>query len=315
MTITHTQIKLSTFISHLLGGCSMALPMYDHVHMISSSLTPIFTFSFFFFFLLLTTLPTSICQEQNNNKHAECSKPYTCGEISNIYYPFWGENRPSYCGSNKQLELKCEGHRNTSIQVGSQSFQVLRIDQLGHTMTMVRKGLVYDSCSSGLITNTSLNSSLFQYMNNVRNITIFYDYHCPENNNTVLPNATTNSFQCREDGNKSAFFVDPAAATANVQNCEGVRSIEVQVTQELEPGGGGIEGLNKALSAGFDVRYVSDSQACLRCILSNGTCGANDESHFSCYCPDGTDALDCSHHHSTYSFFPFSSLLFRHRFN
>ncbi|KAJ1430581.1 Wall-associated receptor kinase, galacturonan-binding domain [Sesbania bispinosa] len=251
-----------------------------NIHIISSLLTPIFTFTFFF----LTTFPTtSIGQE--HNKYTECSQPYTCGEISGIFYPFWGENRPSYCGSNKQFELKCEANQNTSIQVGSQSFHVLRIDQLSYTMKMVRKGLVYDHCSSGL-TNTSLSSSsLIHFMPNVRNITIFYD--CPENG--------TNSFPCQEDRNKHALYVN--STTREVQNCKGV-SIEVHVTEEVELDGGGIEGLNKGLNAGFDVMYDYDIQACLRCVLSNGTCGTNDESQFSCYCPDGTVALDCSHHHS-----------------
>ncbi|XP_027343290.1 LEAF RUST 10 DISEASE-RESISTANCE LOCUS RECEPTOR-LIKE PROTEIN KINASE-like 1.2 [Abrus precatorius] len=255
------------------------LLMDETIHMIVS----IFLTSSLF---LLITCPTSICQEEN--KHVECSKPYTCGQIYNIYYPFWGENRSSYCGSNHQFRLKCEAHQNTSIQLGSQNFQVLHIDQVGYTMQMVRTGLVYDHCSSLALTNTSLNSNLFLYTSSVRNITIFYG--CPS---SMLSN-TTHSFPCQEGGNKSVFYGDPT--TTRVQDCEGVR-IEVQVTQELTQDGG-IEGLNKALSEGFQVNYISDGQLCLKCILTNGTCGANDKSQFSCFCPDGTEALDCSLHQS-----------------
>lgn len=278
-------------ISHLL----LVFLMDDHLHMISSFLTPIFTLSFFFLFVI--TLPTlSICQE--HNKYEVCTTPYTCGELTNIYYPFWGDTRPSYCGRNKQFEIKCEGKQNTSIQIGSQSFKVLQIDQLGYTMRMARKGLVYDHCSSGL-SNTSLNSEFFHYMPNVTSITIFYD--CPE---TAVRNGT-NSFPCKEGMNKSAVYVDHATAE-QVQNCRGV-SIEVKLSHEVDSNVGGIEGLNKALDAGFDVNYDSGYQVCLRCLLSNGTCGSNDKSQFSCYCMDGSEASDCSHHHSMFSF-PFSSL-------
>ncbi|CAL5213958.1 unnamed protein product [Lathyrus oleraceus] len=257
----------------------MISPMNDdHIHMTT----------FTSLFLFLTIFPTTICQQQHN-KHVDCLKPYTCGEVSNIYYPFWGQNRPSYCGINSdQFHLKCDTHhRNTSIQIASQNFQVLYINQFVYTMTMFRKGLVYDNCSSAL-TNTSLDSSHFHYMSNVRNITILYN--CA--NDIKIPNgANMNSFSCKEDSSKRAFYTD--SETAEGVKCEGVR-VDVQVTKEVELGGG-IEGLNKALSRGFDVEYVADTQKCLKCVLSNGTCGGNDMSQFSCYCPDGTEGLDCSY--------------------
>lgn len=88
----------------------------------------------------------------------------------------------------------------------------------------------------------------------------------------------------------SAFYGDPE--TARVQDCEGPR-IEVQVSKEPVLGEG-IEGLNKALSEGFRVHLISEAQVqqCLECVVSNGTCGANDESQFTCFCQDGTEGLD-----------------------
>ncbi|RDX95422.1 LEAF RUST 10 DISEASE-RESISTANCE LOCUS RECEPTOR-LIKE PROTEIN KINASE-like 1.2, partial [Mucuna pruriens] len=242
--------------------------------------------TFLFLTSILFFLIASIIA-QEDTKHNECSKPYNCGQMS-IYYPFWGESRPSYCASNLQFKLNCEGNQNTTIQLGSQSFQVLHFDTVSYTMTMVRTGLVYDNCSSPALTNTSLDSSLFSYLPSVSNITIFYD--CPS---SVLLNSTR-SFPCKEGGNKGAFFGDPS--TRKVQDCEGAR-IEVKVTKEHVPVGG-IEGLNKALNYGFEVHFISEVQLCLGCILTNGTCGTNDESQFSCFCPDGTEGLDCSHYHS-----------------
>ncbi|KAK7359500.1 hypothetical protein VNO77_01460 [Canavalia gladiata] len=253
--------------------------MDDNTHMkMCYFLTPILFF--------LITCPTSICQE--DNKHIDCGKPYTCGEISNIYYPFWGENRPSYCGSSHQFKLTCEDHQNTIIQLGSQTFKVLQIDQVTYTITMIRTGLAYDHCFSSALTNTSLDSSPFRYMQNVTNITIFYD--CPR---SMLSN-TTHSFPCQDDQNKGAFYGNPA--TIRVQDCKGP-SVEVQVTKDHVPNGR-IEELNKSLSAGFQVYYIADSRICLTCLFSNGTCGSNNNSQFTCFCPDGTQASDCSQHHS-----------------
>ncbi|KAL2343536.1 hypothetical protein Fmac_004821 [Flemingia macrophylla] len=249
----------------------------NNVYMISLFVTPIF------FFL------TAPITAQEDTKYEECSKPFNCGQMS-IYYPFWGGSRPSFCASNHQLKLECDANQNTTIQLGSQTFQVIQYDQVRYTMTMVRIGLVYDHCSSSDLTNTSLDSSLLTYMPNVRNITIFYG--CPS---SVIANRT-HSFLCQDGGDKGAFYGDPR--TIKVQDCGGAR-IEVQVTEGHEPDGG-IQGLNKALSKGFQVHYISDARVelCVKCILSNGTCGANDESQFSCFCQDGSEALNCSNHHS-----------------
>ncbi|KAG5015210.1 hypothetical protein JHK85_021346 [Glycine max] len=238
---------------------------------------------FLFFTSLFLFLTASISAQNNNTKHEECSQPYSCGQYS-IYYPFWGGIRPNYCASNDQLKLQCEGNQNTTIQLGSQSFQVLHFDDPVHyTLTMVRTGLIYDHCSSSALTNTSFNSSLFRYSQNVTNITIFYG--CPS---SVFANRNY-SFPCKEDHNMSAFYGDPE--TARVQDCEGPR-IEVQVSKEPVLGEG-IEGLNKALSEGFRVHLISEAQVqqCLECVVSNGTCGANDESQFTCFCQDGTEGI------------------------
>ncbi|TKY59785.1 serine/threonine-protein kinase [Spatholobus suberectus] len=279
MTITHIVYLPLVHFSSSCDSSMANLHMEDNdnnVHMTFLFLTSIF------FFLTASIIA------QENTKYEECSKPYSCGQVS-LYYPFWGESRPSYCGSNRQFKLNCEANQNTTIQLGSQSFQVLHFDPLRYTMTMVRTGLAYDHCSSSALTNTSLDSSLFNYLPNVRNITIFYG--CPS---SVTSNST-HFFPCKEGGNKGAFYGDPE--TRKVQDCEGAR-IQVQVTEEHEPDGG-IQGLNKALSEGFDVHFISEVQLCIGCVLTYGICGTNDdESRFSCFCPDGTEGFDCSHHHT-----------------
>ncbi|XP_057748546.1 LEAF RUST 10 DISEASE-RESISTANCE LOCUS RECEPTOR-LIKE PROTEIN KINASE-like 1.2 [Arachis stenosperma] len=234
---------------------------------------------------LATLAKLSISQE-----YEACSKAYSCGEIANIYYPFWGGSRPSYCGISQQFKLSCDANHNTSIQIGSQTFHVLNIDQPACNITMVRTGIAYDQCSSHL-TNTSLETSMFRFSPNVRNVSIFYD--CAGNNSETI-----HSFPCKDDPKKRAFYGDLGVAVA--QNCKGVH-VEVQAIEEVRANEDGIEGLNRALSAGFDVNYSSpfDIQRCIGCMSTKGICGSKDEFQFTCYCPDGTNhALDCSHHHS-----------------
>ena len=242
------------------------------------------------------------CYSQQLDRYTACSRRYSCGQISNINYPFWGGNRPSFCGNTNPLfNLTCHGNQNTSLQVGSQTFQVLRIDQFTHSITMFRTGLAYDHCSSSPLTNTPLDSTLFRYKSDVKNLTIFYN--C--SSNSQLSNGT-HSFPCGGGGNnKRAFYLEEAELPKfpELQKC-GVR-VEVPVTQGLGSEGG-IEGLNKVVGAGFDVNYTLDDRRCLGCLISGGNCGNSDNSQFSCFCRDGTYALQCSHNNSMPSFFPFS---------
>ncbi|XP_057733454.1 uncharacterized protein LOC130948643 isoform X2 [Arachis stenosperma] len=45
---------------------------------------------------------------------------------------------------------------------------------------------------------------------------------------------------------------------------------------------------------GVSVNYTY-SQDCMRCVESKGSCGSNDTHPFTCYCPNGSIALPCSH--------------------
>lgn len=224
---------------------------------------------------LSTTLPQSYSQK--NNTYSTCNQPFSCGtlKITNISFPF--------CGSDG-FNLTCMHNQNTSIQVGSQKFNVLNINQTASTMRMVRTDLVYDSCSSNL-TNTSLKGTPFSFLPTVHNVTLFYE--CPSDSST---SAMGTNFTCQNDSsNKHAFYV--VNGTQEFQNC-GV-SIQVQVSKDVvwdSESESGVGKLKKVLDQGFDVKYGAGwSSQCKVCRESGGTCGTNgnDSDNFSCYCSGG----------------------------
>lgn len=256
-----------------------------------------------------TTLPQS--HSQKNDSYSTCSKSFSCGTlITNVSYPFWGGNRPQFCGGHG-FKLTCMHNQNTSIQVGSQKFNVININQTASTMRVVRTDLVYDSCSSNF-TNTSLSGSPFSFLPTVQNVTIFYE--CPSWG-SIVGNST---FTCRNDSNKHAFYVVNGTEqvqqfSAGLQNC-GVR-IQVQVSKGVVwDAESGVDTLKKALDQGFDVKYDAGwSSQCSVCRESGGTCGTNEKqngsAHFSCYCPSGTHDAACPTHKSNALFLLFSYLL------
>jgi len=254
-----------------------------------------------------TILPQS--NSQKNDTFSTCNQSYfTCGTNTNVSFPFWGKNRPNICGKN-EFKLTCMHNQNTCIQIGSQKFNVLNINQTASTMKIVRTNLVNDICSSNF-TNTSLNGSPFTYLPNVQNLTVFYN--CPIENSSII-GKNINSFTCENNGsNKHVFYVVKNETQlqnqfSNLQNCGA--SVQVQVSMD-----GVSESGVEALQQGFDVKYDEGagwSSECEVCRESGGTCGTNqnDSSHFSCYCPGGTHhAVQCSAHKSMHSFF--SSLIF-----
>lgn len=261
----------------------------------SSFLSSILTLAFFF----LTTLPQSYSQK--NDTHSICSQlSFSCGTLRNISYPFWGGNRPQFCGRNG-FKLTCMHDQNTSVQVGSQRFNVLNINQTASTLRMARTDLVYDRCSSNF-TNTSLSVSPFSFPSTVQNVTIFYE--CPSGINSVVGN----NFTCQNDSNnKHAFYV---VNGTQLKQFPGLQKCGVSVQMQVSEGvvwdsEGGIGALEKALEKGFDVRYDAElSSQCTACRDSGGACGTNenDLAQFSCYCSGGTHGSLCSTHKSMFSF-------------
>ncbi|WVZ14967.1 hypothetical protein V8G54_012533 [Vigna mungo] len=258
------------------------------------------TISIFFF---LTTSPLSHCQEEGT-KFSLCSRPYTCGKVSNIYYPFWGQNRPSYCASTVQLKLNCEEpNQQTNFQLDSQNFTVLKIDALYETMRLVRTDIVYDDCSSDL-TNTSL-SSIFKFPETVHNVTVFYG--CPSGFSFGERN-----FTCKNDRTQFGFYAEMtdelSAEFPELEQCE--LRIHVPIFREFSlVSDGGIDSLKEAASRGFDVYYsVTDGKKCRTCEESKGFCGSMEisKNQFACHCSDGSEDLECyaysANHSSMFSY-------------
>ncbi|KAF7819895.1 LEAF RUST 10 DISEASE-RESISTANCE LOCUS RECEPTOR-LIKE PROTEIN KINASE-like 2.1 [Senna tora] len=247
---------------------------------------PIFLFFFIIFFFLLITLPQSYSQE-NDTSYSMCSQPYNCGSLTNISYPFWGQNRPDYCGASG-FQLECHNNQNTTIQSSSQVFNVLHINQTDFTMRLVLQDFAYDVCPPNG-TNTTLSGTPFRFLPNVGNMSIFYD--CPSQVSGV------NNFTCGNDSSKLGFYVrgNELEEFPGYEECG--FGIQVPV---LEDNSTSVEdSLKKVLEEGFDVMYDA-SDECTTCRDSGGLCGTsqNDGSVFSCYCHDGAHGSSCSTHNS-----------------
>ncbi|XP_062158438.1 LEAF RUST 10 DISEASE-RESISTANCE LOCUS RECEPTOR-LIKE PROTEIN KINASE-like 1.2 isoform X1 [Alnus glutinosa] len=269
----------------------------DHVHL---SLSSIIILSF------LTILPPSYCDE-DEQPFVVCNLTYNCGRLNNITYPFWGDNRPEYCGQHG-YNLSCRNNDYPVLRIEELEFRVLNINKSTRTFTIARLDLLDGPCpppphAPPVFQSTTLNHTLFDYASTVQNITLLYG--CPLQE-TIPP--APNRFNCvgDSDGKINAYVIDELYPFGIhdlqqlVEKCN--HSIKVPIlrtssTDLLEDPQGEApeEVLQQAMDQGFEVEY-SDAylaSSCKACEASDGVCGSNATQQFVCYCSDHVQSYKC----------------------
>ncbi|KAF8037644.1 hypothetical protein BT93_B0498 [Corymbia citriodora subsp. variegata] len=249
--------------------------------------------SILIFVLVILIIPqVLLCEGDNDVQYTACSHSFNCGTITNVTYPFWGGDRPHFCGL-EGFELECHEDEYPILEHREQKYGVLKIDQHLHTMTIVRMDLMDDTCLHEFRNTSMMDSTLFNMTPAVKSLSIFFG--CLGTSKNI-----SNEFECLyNDSRKSAFFMDENFLEREIQfditSC--IISINVPVLQsalhDLRRG----ESLQKALNQGFNVQY-SDQPECLACTSSGGLCGSNSSSSsssFTCYCCDKPYARTCNH--------------------
>ena len=206
------------------------------------ALSSLITLSFF-----LAILPPSYCTD--DARFVECSRPYECGRIKNVSYPFWGGDRPEHCG-RQGFELECYYYYEYPIiKFKELEFLVLNINESQNIMTIARLDLWNGFCPQTYL-DTVLNYSIFDYASTVQNITFFY--HCPPLVNTLIP--VKNRFPCPwEGGNNSAYFVNELSAKIQIPDLEQCREkIRVPILRNaIDESVGVVPALQEVLNRGF----------------------------------------------------------------
>ncbi|KAF8037887.1 hypothetical protein BT93_B0659 [Corymbia citriodora subsp. variegata] len=249
--------------------------------------------SILIFVLVVLIIPqVLLCEGDNDVQYTACSPSFNCGTVTNVSYPFWGGNRPQFCGL-EGFELECHQDKYPIFEYQEQKYGVLKIDQHLRTMTIVRMDLMDNTCLHEFRNTSMMDSTLFNMTPAVKNLSIFFG--CLG----TLKNISNEFEWLYNDSRKSAFFMDENFLEREIRfditSC--VISIIVPVLQSaLYDIARGIS-LQKALNQGFNVQY-SDQPECLACTSSGGLCGSNSSSSsssFTCYCCDKPYARTCNH--------------------
>ncbi|XP_050902729.1 LEAF RUST 10 DISEASE-RESISTANCE LOCUS RECEPTOR-LIKE PROTEIN KINASE-like 1.4 isoform X3 [Lathyrus oleraceus] len=259
--------------------------------------------SFFFFLLLIITtffpqLSHSLPQQlpQTLNSYSICKQQsYNCGNITNIFYPFWGQDSSTYCGAGSPFYLNCHENLTTTILLFSQNFTVLDINTKKHTIKLKRTDLSQNLCSPQFDDIVLSSSPLFHYLPHVKTINIYFN--CPSNFSQFLHIESI----C---GSQNQVFDSVAYDERLFRDCENYIQVPVGEDFSMEKNHLNRDELVSGLDKGFEVNYTV-SEECLQCLGNQeGDCRLKniDDFESSCYyCPDGSHASSthCSYHHSS----------------
>ncbi|XP_074274890.1 LEAF RUST 10 DISEASE-RESISTANCE LOCUS RECEPTOR-LIKE PROTEIN KINASE-like 2.1 [Silene latifolia] len=258
-------------------------------------------FTFQYNLIILIFLLTSIHLSTGNNLYYTiCTNNlFSCGNVHNLGYPFWGGNRPQFCG-HPNFGLSCQ-----NVPVGpfiygmgktngaeSLNVRVVSINTSLHTMSLVEKPFSQDnniSCEK-LIKNETVFNLLkpFKFSPIVANISLFLSCRgSVANYSASLKSLTCNGANRTAD---SAYYVDKPEDVGNISKLCSTRRVFPVLKSELDELNRGNESLTGVLNNGFEVEYTVDFDTCSACLNSGGVCGSSDdnEMRFSCYCPDVT---------------------------
>ncbi|KAL9424919.1 hypothetical protein AB3S75_031945 [Citrus x aurantiifolia] len=259
---------------------------------------------FFAINIIFVHVPTPVSADYE--EHKSCSAPFRCANRDDIGYPFWGGNRPEYCGY-PGFELNCE-EDFPEMKILNITYKILKIDKVPRTLTVAREDYWDKYCPSSLV-DTTLNFSLFNYAPATGNLTLYYS--CPANlmNDMLLKRLLDPyEFRCNSDESNAAdnyyyswefssIFNNSLieAMKAYLRMCEKSVLLPLQQpTVEYLVKNPASANLARALREGFGLQWFANNSLCDTCEQSKGECGYSARTgQFNCYCPDKAYADSC----------------------
>ena len=197
---------------------------------------------------------------------------FSCGEITNVGYPFWGAARPEACG-NPQLKLTCEKN-DTTIEILDVWYRVLEMNTRTKTLTIAREDYVNGICSPNFVNSSILESKVLDNTTLLQNLTLVYG--CREDE---LPVKDYQRFTCPKYGLGYLVFADEG-----LNPC--TDSVRLLIPSDSITDVNNLSQVEQTIKAGYDVKW-NDSEACSACTRSNGVCGFDRTSNGpTCYCPN-----------------------------
>ncbi|KAI3726453.1 hypothetical protein L1987_66250 [Smallanthus sonchifolius] len=244
--------------------------------------------------IIITTIHFQTISCQRTQPYEVCGRLVQCGNTT-LHYPFWGVDRPVYCG-HLGFEITCRNNV-TLLHYESLSFRVLKINIIQQTITVARDDLWSSYCPQYLY-NTTYDSNLFNDDNFAQEDVTLY-YRCDSSSGVLMGH----SFNCGvKDNEKNNYFIGTSMIDNNMLNnsVQCTTQITVPVIQSLADRlaltTSEESDIRSALRAGFNLRWKANNDECDQCVQSGGRCGSSlqQSALFTCYCANESFLLTCN---------------------
>ncbi|KAL8257225.1 hypothetical protein R6Q59_029266 [Mikania micrantha] len=243
--------------------------------------------------VLTTIFQFPALRSQETRPYDTCNLPIRCGNVE-FGYPFWGLNRPDYCG-HPSFQLTCESN-DPMLVLDSVPYRILDIESSSYTITVARNDLWSNLCPQ-FLHNTTYNSTLFNGNFDQENVYLFYGCQDIVPGASGAPVAADYRFTCTvNDTQIDNYFYRPGGFFPDIGNLlvECNNSISVPVNRSSVPLT--VSDLRPALRDGFKLQWMVNNNVCDHCVQSNGRCGSNSTSPdgFACFCANGYFSRTCN---------------------
>ncbi|PSS33587.1 Leaf rust 10 disease-resistance locus receptor-like protein kinase [Actinidia chinensis var. chinensis] len=252
-------------------------------------------FPAFCVFMIINFIHFPILLGADNEQYTNCSRSYPCANIPDIPYPFWGGDKPEYCG-NPNFKLNCQGEA-PNITINSRPYRVLSINNATFTLNVARDEFWNNNCPTELH-NATLDATHFQYAPSTEDLMLYYGCRV-----IVAGSPIPNQFNCSENQIIDTFgiYVTANLASNNTLNalnvnCSDGVSVRVNQTAAAALADNSSGNITQVLNSGFGLVWEANNTDCQSCVGSGGRCGTNSTGagSFVCYCPDGNYSILCN---------------------
>ncbi|KAK7314585.1 hypothetical protein VNO77_33111 [Canavalia gladiata] len=211
-------------------------------------------------------------------------EPFSCGDFSNISYPFWYKGQPSYCGHPK-FKLDCQ-QDNVTIDILSQKFHVIGMSQTSQILKIARLDLWGGLPCPKEYINVDLDFDFFNLTSNDVNFTLLYGCNpIPYTSGTSDPLIT---FECSIDGDFRVAYLVLSSEVVDFKVLGCKNSISVPLLKLPFQEDNWNMTVESVFGEGFEVEWSGvNEDKCDGCKNSGGICGHNASMNaFMCLCPN-----------------------------
>ncbi|XP_052204429.1 LEAF RUST 10 DISEASE-RESISTANCE LOCUS RECEPTOR-LIKE PROTEIN KINASE-like 1.3 isoform X1 [Diospyros lotus] len=231
---------------------------------------------------------SSLAADDENFKN--CGQPFQCSNFTDLRYPFWGGNRPKFCG-HPRFQLDCQG-KPPILTIKSRQYRVLAINDSSadSPFLQVARNEFYDTNCPQDLYNATLDTNYFNYVTDTEDLTLYYGCQTLPGVSALVPT----QFNCTVSGSTtpSPNYFLPTGMPINT-SCNSI--VNVRVNQTAAQSLTNSSNLRQVLEIGFGLQWEANNTSCSKCVGTSGVCGSDSTSgSFVCYCVDGPHPVSCN---------------------